>query len=172
MIDADTIITVTNWGLRAAAILLLAMIAVGDFRTHKIRNTHVVTLLGIALAMLVNEALAHQASQPAMIAVGASAALFVVLFLFWLGGKVGAGDVKLLSIVPMLVGIDAMLPMALAMLGFSLVTFLLMRFPVLLPERAFRSYIESMDATGRVPFGVPISAAAILVLLLGPIITR
>ena len=47
------------------------------------------------------------------------------------------------------------------MLLFALVTALVVKNPTLLPEGAFRVYIQHLDRKGVVPFGVPISLASI-----------
>ena len=112
-------------------------------------------LLAVALATLALSIVRTSSVFGAAISVATAAALFAVMFLFWLGRKVGAGDVKLFGIVPMLVGYEAMLPMALATVVFSAALIFVMKYPVLLPERLFRTYVASMDATGRIPFGVP-----------------
>ena len=152
--------------LKAAAIVLLIRVAVTDFRQHKIFNAELLSLLALALAVVLTESLRLQSTIPALGAAAASAAIFVVLIGFWLARKVGAGDVKLFTIVPLLVGYSGALPMVLALLVFTLTTYLVMKFPALLPERWFRVYAQSLDSTGRVPFGVPIAAATILALLL------
>lgn len=152
--------------LKAAAILMLISIAITDFRLHKIYNSELLSLLALALAALLTETFRLQSTSPALGAAIGSGAIFVVLIGFWLAGKVGAGDVKLLTIVPLLVGYSGALPMVLALLVFTLVTYLVMKFPVLMPERWLRAYTQSLDAKGRVPFGVPIAAATILALLL------
>ena len=106
-----------------------------------------------------------QELRPVLIAFAMAAIMFLVLLGFWLFGKVGAGDVKLLGIVPLLVGAAGSGPFVVALLLFSVLAAVVMKFPVLLPERMFRSYVEGLSRTGRVPFGVPISFAAILGLL-------
>lgn len=151
---------------KAVAILMLIRIGVTDFRQHKIFNSQLVQLLSVALALVVLEATRGQAWVPAAGAAAASALIFVALIGFWVAGKVGAGDVKLLTIVPLLVGYGGVLPMMLALLAFTLATYLVMKFSILLPRPWFEVYTASLDDRGRVPFGVPIAAAAILTLLL------
>ena len=159
------LLTIAHLVLKAVAIGLLFRIALIDFREHKIHNISVLALLAVAVALVALSIVKQGGIFGAGVTVAVSAALFTVLFLFWLGGKVGAGDVKLLGIVPMLVGYQAMLPLAIAMLAFSMAVVLLMRYPVLLPESWFRTYIQGLGTTGRIPFGVPIAAAAILTLV-------
>lgn len=152
--------------LKAIAIVVLATIAITDFRTQKIRNEQVRRLLVIAAAIQFVSYINTFDLAAVGLALAASGALFVALFGFWLGGKVGAGDVKLLAIVPLLIGMSGSLPFVIAMLVFSLAIYVLARHPTLLPEKWFRSYAERIGANGRVPFGIPIAAAAIVSLLL------
>ncbi|MDB5563392.1 MAG: hypothetical protein JWN11_2810, partial [Hyphomicrobiales bacterium] len=63
------------------------------------------------------------------------------------------------------VGVPGSMPFLVALFVFSLITYGVAKFPLLLPERWFRDYIKSLASTGRVPFGVPISAAAIVAIL-------
>jgi prepilin peptidase CpaA len=162
-------LTIAHLVLKAVAIGLLLRIGVIDFREHKIHNSNVMALLVVAVALVPISIIREGGYFGAGITIAMSAALFAVLFLFWLGGKVGAGDVKLLAIVPMLVGYQAMLPLAIAMLAFSMVVFFVMKYPVLVPESWFRTYIQGLGTTGRIPFGVPIAAATILTLVIASV---
>ncbi|HTJ57239.1 MAG TPA: prepilin peptidase [Devosiaceae bacterium] len=152
--------------LKAAAVLMLARIGVSDFRTQKIRNQHVAELFAVALAILLVTYISNGNGRVAGLAFLMSAVLFFVLVLFWLLGKVGAGDVKLMATMPILVGFSGSIPFVAALLVFSLLVYAVAKFPVLLPRRWFRTYIQSLASSGRVPFGVPIAAAGILALLL------
>jgi prepilin peptidase CpaA len=73
--------------------------------------------------------------------------------------------VKLLTIVPILVGVEGSGPFMIALLLATALTAAVMKFPVLLPEKLFRNYVQTLAQNGRVPFGVPIAAAAIIGLL-------
>jgi prepilin peptidase CpaA len=152
--------------LRAAAVLMLARIGVSDFLTQKIHNEHVLQLFAVAIAILLITLLTDRDITSAGLTLTMTAGLFVVLVIFWLLGKVGAGDVKLLSIMPILVGFSASLPFVCVLLAFTLVTYFIMKFPLVLPARWFRTYVASLAKSGQVPFGVPIAAAAIVVVLL------
>lgn len=152
--------------LKAIAVVMLIRIAVIDFRQHKIFNRDVLPLLAVALALLILNCVQAQSVMPAIGAAAAAALIFVVLIGFWLAGMLGAGDVKLLTVAPILVGYAGALPMMLGLLVFSLAAYSVMKFPSLLPKRWQQIYKQSLDERGRVPFGVPIAAAAILALLL------
>ena len=151
--------------LKAVAVVMLARIAIVDFRIQKIRNEQVLQLLAIALALLALQYMKNGDWRAPLVVVATSAVLFVVVIGFWFGGKIGAGDVKLLTIMPLLVGTTGALPFLIALLVFTLATYFIMKFPLVLPERWFRTYIQSLASTGRVPFGVPISAAAVVAVL-------
>jgi prepilin peptidase CpaA len=151
--------------LKATAVLMLARIAVSDFRTLKIRNEHVGQLFVTALAIMLVTFLSNGDSRAAGMALLVSGVLLVLLVVFWLLGKVGAGDVKLMVTIPILVGYSGSIPFVIAFFAFSILTYLVAKFPMLLPDRWFRAYISSLAKSGRVPFGVPIAAAGILALL-------
>jgi prepilin peptidase CpaA len=151
--------------LKAVAIALLAKIAVTDFRIQKIRNADLAPLLAIALAVMALEYLRQPDLARTLTAAAIAAVLFLVLIAFWLLGKVGAGDVKLLTIIPMLVGVEGSGPFMIALLLATALAAAVMKYPVLLPERLFRSYVTTLAQSGRVPFGVPIGSAAIVGLL-------
>ena len=70
--------------------------------------------------------------------------------------------------MPLIVGVPGSLPFAVAFMLFTFVVYFIAKFPHMLPERWFRTYIQNLAKSGRVPFGVPIAAAAIVALLLAP----
>jgi prepilin peptidase CpaA len=53
---------------------------------------------------------------------------------------------------------------ALLLLTCTILTYAIMKQPMLLPERMFREYVASLARFDKVPFGVPISTAAVLTL--------
>jgi prepilin peptidase CpaA len=79
---------------------------------------------------------------------------------------VGAGDVKFLAVAPMIAGGENLLLFAVVLLIAAAATAFIVRNPILLPEGLFRQYIQHLDRKRVVPFGVPISVALIVVLLL------
>ncbi|TIL32644.1 MAG: prepilin peptidase, partial [Mesorhizobium sp.] len=91
----------------------------------------------------------------------ASLLLFVALFPFWALRKVGAGDVKLMAVVPLLIGGSGLLVFSVLLLFFALATAMVVKYPLMLPQGVFRLYVQHLDRKGVVPFGVPISLAAI-----------
>ncbi|TIL67009.1 prepilin peptidase [Mesorhizobium sp.] len=147
--------------LKGLAIPLLARIAWLDFTTQKISNQNVLLLLCLGLGSL--QLLSAQSGSWWDMGLSAIAGLllFVALFPFWLLRKVGAGDVKLMSVVPLLIGGSGLLVFSVLLLVFSLATALIVKNPSMLPAGAFRLYVQHLDRKGVVPFGVPISLAAI-----------
>ncbi|MDX8450513.1 A24 family peptidase [Mesorhizobium captivum] len=151
--------------LRALAIPLLGKIAWTDFTTQKISNRDVLLLICLGLGSL--QLVSVQAGSwwdMGLSAIGC-ALLFVALFPFWVLRKLGAGDVKLMAAVPLLIGGDGLVVFSIFLLVFALATAALVKNPFLLPAGAFRLYVQHMDRKGVVPFGVPISAAAICAIL-------
>ncbi|MBB6408998.1 A24 family peptidase [Mesorhizobium sangaii] len=147
--------------LMALAIPLLARIAWLDFTTQQIANRDVLLLLCLGAGSQLLLSLQSGSWWDMGLSVAAGLLLFVALFPFWALRKVGAGDIKLMATVPFLVGGSALVVFSFLMLLFALVTALVVKNPTLLPEGAFRGYIQHLDRKGVVPFGVPISLASI-----------
>lgn len=147
--------------LKALAVPLLGKVAWVDFTTQKISNRDVLLLLCLALASL--QLLSLQSGS--WWSMGSSAVagllLFVVFFPFWALRKVGAGDVKLMAVVPLVIGSGDLTVFSLLLLVFAVVMAVVVKNPFLLPEGAFRFYVEHLDRKRVVPFGVVISMASI-----------
>jgi prepilin peptidase CpaA len=158
--------TTAIYALDAFALVTLARIAIGDFLTQKIPNELVLHLLAAGLSLIVLRFAASGDWMPAVLTLSASAAVFVAVIAFWLLGKMGAGDVKLLAIIPMLVGTGGAMPFLFALLALTVLTVLVMKYPLVLPERWFRTYVASLAQSGRVPFGVPIASAAAVAIVI------
>ncbi|ESX95788.1 prepilin peptidase [Mesorhizobium sp. LNJC405B00] len=146
--------------LKAFAIPLLARIAWLDFTTQKISNSNVLLLLCLGAGSLLLLALPSDSWWDMTLSTLAGLLLFIVLFPFWVLRKVGAGDVKLMAVIPFLVGGSGLVVFSLLLMVFAVVMAMVMKNPFLLPAGAFRLYVQHMDRKGVVPFGVPISAAA------------
>jgi prepilin peptidase CpaA len=156
-----TVLLTASLVFKALAILLLGRIAWIDFSTQRISNRDVLLLLCLGLGALQFQALqAHSWLEMGISAFG-GAALFLALFPFWLLRKIGAGDVKLMSVTPLLIGGSNLAVFSVLLLVFAIATTALVKNPFLLPAGMFRHYVQHMDRKGVVPFGVPISAAAI-----------
>jgi len=150
---------------KAGSIIVLAYIASSDFTTQKIRNEQLLYLVAGAAMLVLLRYLQGSDVLSLLLSAAIAAVLFAVLFVFWLLGKVGAGDVKLLAIVPLIVGVEGSLTFMAGLLVLVFITYVFMKFPVLVPQAWFRTYLTGLGKTGRVPFGVPISIAAVAALL-------
>ncbi|RUV27834.1 MULTISPECIES: prepilin peptidase [unclassified Mesorhizobium] len=147
--------------LKGLAIPLLARIAWLDLTTQKISNQNVLLLLCLGLGSL--QLLSVQAGSWWDMGLSALAGLllFVALFPFWAMRKIGAGDVKLMAVLPLLIGGSGLVVFSVLLLVFALATAMVVKNPLMLPQSAFRLYVQHLDRKGVVPFGVPISLAAI-----------
>ncbi|WP_192177310.1 prepilin peptidase [Mesorhizobium amorphae] len=147
--------------LKALAIPLLARVAWFDFTTQKISNSNVLLLLCLGVGSLLLLAVQSGSWWDMGLSALAGLLLFVVFFPFWTLRKVGAGDVKLMAVIPFLVGGTGLVVFSLLLMVFAVAMAVVVKNPFLLPAGAFRVYVQHMDRKGVVPFGVPISAAAI-----------
>lgn len=147
--------------LKALAIPLLARIAWRDFTTQKISNRDVLLLLCLGAGSLQLMSVLSGSWWDMGLSAVAGLVLFVALFPFWALRKVGAGDVKLMAVMPFLIGGSGLLVFSMLLLVFALATALLVKNPFMLPAGVFRVYVQHLDRKGVVPFGVPISMAAI-----------
>jgi prepilin peptidase CpaA len=147
--------------LKALALPLLARIAWLDFTTQKISNRDVLLLLCLGLGSLQFLSILFGSWWDMGLSALAGLVLFLALFPFWVLRKVGAGDVKLMAVVPFLTGGSGLAAFSVLLLVFAVATVAIMKNPFMLPAGAFRLYVQHMDRKGVVPFGVPISAAAI-----------
>lgn len=150
--------------LKVFAVPLLARIAWLDFTTQKISNRDVLLLLCLGLGSLQAVSILVGSWWDMGLSAIAGIVLFLALFPFWALRKVGAGDVKLMGVMPFLTGGSSLAVFSLLLLVFALTTALIVKNPFMLPEGAFRLYVQHLDRKGVVPFGVPISIAAICTL--------
>ncbi|MBM2709792.1 prepilin peptidase [Mesorhizobium caraganae] len=147
--------------LKILAIPLFARIAWLDFVTQKISNRDVLLLLCLGIGSMQFMSIQAGSWWDMGLSVIVGFVLFVVLLPFWVLRKVGAGDVKLIAVVPFLVGGTGLVVFSLLLMVFAVAMAVVAVNPFLLPAGAFRVYVQHMDRKGVVPFGVPISAAAI-----------
>ncbi|RVA43842.1 prepilin peptidase, partial [Mesorhizobium sp. M7A.F.Ca.US.001.01.1.1] len=150
--------------LKALAIPLLARIAWLDFTTQKISNRDVLLLLCLGAGGLLLLSLQSGSWWDMGLSTSAGLLLFVALLPFWALRKIGAGDVKLMAVVPFLISGSGLAVFSVLLLVFALATAAIVKNPFLLPAGAFRLIVQHLDRKGVVPFGVPISLAAICTL--------
>ncbi|CAN7710925.1 prepilin peptidase [Mesorhizobium sp. LjRoot246] len=150
--------------LKVLAIPLLAWIGWLDFTTQKISNRDVLLLLCLGAGGLLLLSLQTGSWWDMGLSALAGLLLFAALFPFWVLRKVGAGDVKLIAVVPFLIGGGDLAVFSVLLLVFALATAAIVKNPFMLPAGAFRLIVQHLDRKGVVPFGVPISIAAICTL--------
>jgi prepilin peptidase CpaA len=147
--------------LKVLAIPLLARIGWLDFTTQKISNRDVLLLLCLGAGGLLLLSLQSGSWWNMGLSAFAGLLLFVALFPFWALRKIGAGDVKLIAVVPFLIGGTDLVVFSVLLLVFALATAAIVKNPFMLPAGAFRLIVQHLDRKGVVPFGVPIAIAAI-----------
>lgn len=152
--------------MKVLALPLLVRIAWDDFTTQRIANSNVLLLLSLGAASLFLAAFGENSWWNLAVSAIAGAVLFLFLFPFWLLRKIGAGDVKLMAVAPLVAGGNDLLVFALALLVFALLTAAVVKNPMLLPSPVFRAYVAHLDRQRVVPFGVPIAAALCLTIVL------
>jgi prepilin peptidase CpaA len=153
-----------------AAIALLLIAAYSDIRTLKIPNTLVlaIAVLGIIRLILLNDSIA------AIFAIGFAALVFLIGFVLFLRGIVGAGDVKLLVATVLVIRYPDLLTFLIRMSIFGAllsvgVIVLRSYVPLLLGPRV-GSFLSTIPRS--VPYGVAIAAAGIITILLQPVLFR
>jgi prepilin peptidase CpaA len=141
---------------------LLFYVAYNDLRHYKIRNE-----LIIALAVLfIIHAVVSGRWTSAQWNIAFAAVMFLAMLLLYARRLMGGGDVKLLGVVFLWVGIDCALPFAVLLLAFAGVHALAARLGWVEVQRA------SNDARPRIPFAPSIAAALIGVFMLGCLAPR
>ena len=92
--------------VKAVAIALLLRIAWTDFETQRIKNNDVLALSALGVAGLGLAASSSGSWFSLTIGLIAGAVLFIAMLPLWLLRKIGAGDVKLLAVAPLISGGD------------------------------------------------------------------
>jgi prepilin peptidase CpaA len=147
----------------AAGLFLLA--AWQDFQNWKIRNWTIVALLACYLLFVLVRWTASGSAGSGMFPgeFVAGALLFVLGFTLWAFGFFGAGDAKLLLPVGLFLGFSHLLPFAFALMIFGVVFLLALKYPIpanyLVTPALVR--FDEIRRTGKVPYGVVITAAAL-----------
>lgn len=150
---------------RAVIVYSLARIFVSDLEHRKIANRDVL-ITGVAAAVaLVGLSAVTDNWSGVVIAIIVAVCLFAALLIFWFLGKVGAGDVKLIFVAPLVTGPAYLFAFAILLLVFVIAVVVVIRNPLVLPKRIFEKYVSLSDGKGMVPFGVPISAALVSVVV-------
>jgi prepilin peptidase CpaA len=163
------------------AVGILALIAYGDVRMRRIPNALSLAIATLGLAHL---ALAHDVVAASYTVAAAAVTFAVTLLLFW-RGVIGGGDAKLLAAVVLLIGHQELLGFLflMSLCGGALAAATLAReqsrlrywrpshlarLPPL--TEAIRSTTAPIEST--VPYGVAISAAGVITLILETSLAR
>lgn len=104
-----------QWCIAAAAIAVLCDIAITDLRLFKIYNSRVL-LLALLYGLF---AATNRTPFEILSNITLSVAMFAVLFLFYIKNAVGGGDVKLIPVICLWVGINSALPFSVFLLAFT-----------------------------------------------------
>jgi prepilin peptidase CpaA len=145
-------------------IVIFAAVAFGDIRTRRIPNELIVAILALAAFRL---ALANDPTA-GLYTLAASAALFVGTFLLFWRGLLGGGDVKLLTATGLLIGYHNLFEFLFVMSvsGALIALAILARDKLgLRPVTTPAAEPQEKPARLTVPYGVAISAAGIMTLL-------
>jgi prepilin peptidase CpaA len=147
--------------LVSLAVILYALVAVGDLRSREIPNLLVlaVFVLGCGKTVLFGSL------TEAAFNVGAAVIAFVVVFPLFAAGALGGGDTKLIPASVLLVGYDDALSfiVGMSLLGGALSLFIILIQTVKNRLRAGREHRPLEMPT--VPYGVAIAGAAVTALL-------
>lgn len=141
---------------------LLARIAWIDFRTMRIRNTDVLVLIAVALALW-----ASLTGLRDWWDIVAGLFLFVLGFAFWMLRLMGGGDAKLFLPLGILVGWEQLMVFGLALLPASLLSLILLRgLRTYLPGTSLVALrAQEIAKKPGIPYAVPLFLAAIPALL-------
>jgi len=140
-----------------------------DFRSWKIHNQTVLALILLfAIYAACEPHIAINWFPPVHLptALGAGGLLFVTGFLLWQFKLLGAGDAKLMFPIGLFLGWSNLMTYALFLIGFALLTMLLLRMP--LPYGLSKTWpgmrLNEIRTTGKVPYGVVMVAAFFAIL--------
>lgn len=164
--DWQTILVLQK-GIAYASIALLVVAAYSDIKTLKIPNVLVCTIavLGILRLILLGHPIA------AIYAIGVALLIFLIGFVMFSRGWVGAGDVKLLMATVLLIRYPDLstflIRMSVLGAGLSIIIAALRYYAPLLVGPRLGSRLATINA---VPYGVAIAVAAILTILLQPLL--
>jgi prepilin peptidase CpaA len=154
--------------LCACGLFLLA--AWQDFRSWKIRNWTVLALIAVYLVLaLIRWAVSGSLDSGTLLGeLAAGLLLFALGFTLWLFGLFGAGDAKLFLPVGLFVGFAYLTPFAIALMVSAVVVFLALKYPIPPVYLAWPGIarIDEIRRTGKVPYGVVITVAALVAIYL------
>lgn len=161
--------------INSLSVLLFLYAGWTDFRTWKIPNAVVLTLVTLYALRAVAVILGSDDVGAALFAssgiggdIGAGLLMFMLGVTLWAFRLFGAGDAKLFLPIGLFVGWHGMLPFAVLLLVLGIVTLLILRLPVplRLAHLAFFMRIEEIRTSRKIPYGVIMVFAALLTMAL------
>lgn len=151
--------------LLCCAILVLARVAVNDWRQLRIANIDVLILLALALGLAWIRLMAMDETWFELsVRLVVTLVTFTLLFVFWMTGGFGAGDAKLVPTCVLLVSSASWVWFA---VGLVVCTFLIVPFIRFFPANATapaRKKSEGMRQLRVLPYGTVVGPATILAL--------
>lgn len=142
------------------AVILLLYVAWVDFWTLKVRNASVLALLAVYLVFSVTEGFVSLAPD-----LFAAVLLFLLGLIFWLIGKMGAGDAKLFFPLGLFVGHAGLVPFAVGLIAGTFLLLLALRAPSDAAQGAAARRLVELRRTGRVPYAVPMVIGGLTALI-------
>ncbi|MEL6643283.1 MAG: prepilin peptidase [Pseudomonadota bacterium] len=145
-----------------ASIACLLFIGWRDFVTLKISNQIVIVLLVLYLGFT-----ATRGFDGIVDDLLAGGLLFGLTFIFWLLGKIGAGDVKLYLPVGLFIGLNGLLPYAVFLAATSILVLLVIKVGGRFAKGTtyFGKRLQELRGLGKVPYGVPMGLSAVGVMI-------
>ena len=147
--------------IAAVAIVVLIAIAWYDFCHLRIRNTAVLTLIGLYLVFALATGFEFFLSD-----LVAGGVLFGLGFLLWMLGLMGAGDAKLYLPVGLFAGFDGLLPYAVLVLLASGLFFAVIVIGSIILKGRFLigRRLQEIRISRKIPYSVPMATAVSVVL--------
>jgi len=142
------------------AAALLVYIAWEDLKHLRIRNAMVLLLLGL---YAIRSVALSQAELMTDLAAGGL--LFGISFVMWLLKAIGAGDVKLMFVLGLLMGFDGLLPFCVMLIAASVLFLVLIKAAQWLKlARGLGGRLAEIGREGKVPYAVVLVTASIPVI--------
>ncbi|MBJ3763661.1 prepilin peptidase [Maribius pontilimi] len=145
-----------------ASIVLLVWIAWRDIRTFTISNQ-----LVLAFLLLYLPAQGFLGFPTLWQDLMAGGLLFVIGFMMWMLGVLGAGDSKLMLPLGLHLGYMGLAPFVVFLMVFSILFYLIITVSAFAgAERGAFGWLAELKRSGRVPYGLPLAVAAVPVMAL------
>jgi prepilin peptidase CpaA len=159
----------------ALAALGLVAAAVTDFRSWKIPNRIILSLVALYIARTLGVAALDADFRANLFGfenvsgdLAAAFLLFVMGVVLWMFKLFGAGDAKLFFPIGLFIGWIGLMPFSLFLLFFGVVAMIVLKAPLPVPLQMtyFFTRLDEIRATRKVPYGVVMAAAALVTMYL------